>query len=72
MQSRILVFFVFFIIGVTMIRKSKPSRKAVKGNPKFRRKAYHIQQVRAWGYTRREAYAFCIKNNWFGDKIAIG
>ena len=55
-----------------MIRKSKPARKAVKGNVKFRRKAYHIKQVQAWGYTWRDAIAFCVKNSWFGDKIAIG
>jgi hypothetical protein len=55
-----------------MIRVAKPSRKAIEGNAKFRRKAYHIKQVQAWGYARRDAVALCLKNQWFGDKIAIG
>lgn len=55
-----------------MKRTTKPSHKVIKGNVKFRRRSYHIHQVQAWGYTRRDAIAFCLKNQWFGDKIAIG
>ena len=55
-----------------MIRTAKQTRKVAKRNAKFRRRSYHIKQVQAWGYTWRDAIAFCVKNSWFGDKIAIG
>jgi hypothetical protein len=39
-------------------------------NKTARRRAYHLVQVMAWGYTLPEAFAMCKAQEWFGDTLA--